>query len=151
MGPYFGKHRGSSLTLTKYAEIVLTSRRALSLAEMQAQFVLFAELFILLTGSDFNLDWPTLTCRDGGRPERFQLYFARHARSSASGSPRSANTLPELASTGMRLLGRLAISNLVFALCLFRALWDQIGIGLGLEGSDRASAADTAKTSGEGH
>lgn len=79
MGPYLGKQRGSSLTLTEYVEIVLTSRRPLSLEEMQAQFVLFADLFILLTGSDFNLDWPTLTYGDGGRPERFQLYFARHA------------------------------------------------------------------------
>ncbi len=78
MGPYLGKHRGPSLTLTEYAEIELTPKRALSLAEMQAQFVLFADLFILLTGSDYNLDWPTLTCGKGGQAQTFQLYFARH-------------------------------------------------------------------------
>jgi hypothetical protein len=31
-----------------------------------------------LTGSDYNLEWPTLTCGKEERPERFQLYFARH-------------------------------------------------------------------------
>lgn len=79
IGPYLGKQRGSSLTLTEYAEIVLTPNRAQSLAEMQALFVLFADLFILLTGSDFNLDWPALMCGEADRPEIFQLYFARHA------------------------------------------------------------------------
>lgn len=78
MGPYLGKHRGPSLTLTEYAEIVLTPKRGLSLAEMQAQFVLFADLFILLTGSDYNLDWPTLTCGKGDQAQTFQLYFTRH-------------------------------------------------------------------------
>lgn len=79
MGPYLGKHRDSSLSLTEYAEIVLTPKQALSLAEMQALFVLFADLFILLTGSDFNLDWPTLMCGEGDQAQRLQLYFARHA------------------------------------------------------------------------
>lgn len=79
MGPYRGKHHGSSLALTEYAEIVQIPHRALPLAGMQAQYVLFADLFLLLTGSDYSLDWPTLTCGEGDRPARFRLYFARHA------------------------------------------------------------------------
>jgi hypothetical protein len=78
MGPYLGKHSGASLTLTEYAEIVLIPHRALSPSDMQSQYVLFADLFVLLTGSDYNLDWPTLTCGTHGRAEQFQLYFARH-------------------------------------------------------------------------
>lgn len=78
MGPYVGKHLGSSLALTEYAEIVLVPHRRLSLAEMQAQYVLFADLFILLTGSDYNLDWPTLSYGAGDRVDRFHLYFAKH-------------------------------------------------------------------------
>jgi hypothetical protein len=78
IGPYLGKHHGSNLTLTEYAEIVLIPRQPLPLAAIQAQYVLFADLFVLLTGSDYSLDWPTLTCGEGERPERFQLYFARH-------------------------------------------------------------------------
>lgn len=79
IGPYLGKHRGSSLTLTEYADVVLIPRRALSLEELQAQYILFADLFILLTGSDFNLEWPILDRGEGDRPaEQFQLYFARH-------------------------------------------------------------------------
>jgi hypothetical protein len=78
MGPYLGKHHGSSLTLTEYAEIVQIPHRALPLAQMQAQYVLFADLFLLLTGSDYNLDWPILTCGDADRAPRFRLHFARH-------------------------------------------------------------------------
>jgi ApeA N-terminal domain 1 len=78
LGPYLGKHRGSLLTLTEYAEIVLIPQRPLPLAAIQAQYVLFADLFVLLTGSDYSLDWPMLTYDEGERPQRFQLYFARH-------------------------------------------------------------------------
>lgn len=88
-GPYRGKHSGPSLTLTEYAEIVLMPKPALSLAGMQAQFVLFADLFILLTGSDYNLDWPTLSCGEGDQAQSFQLYFARHtSRENESPGPR---------------------------------------------------------------
>jgi hypothetical protein len=45
---------------------------------MQAQYVLFADLFILLTGSDYSLDWPRLSCSAGDRVDHFHLYFARH-------------------------------------------------------------------------
>jgi ApeA N-terminal domain 1/Apea-like HEPN len=79
VGPYLGKHQGSSLTLTEYADVHLIPHRALPLEEMQAQYVLLADLFVLLTGSDFNLDWPTLTCGEGDRAPRFQFYFARHS------------------------------------------------------------------------
>jgi hypothetical protein len=78
MGPYLGKRLESSLTLTEYAEIVQIPQSALPLTQMQAQFVLFADLFLLLTGSDYNLDWPTLTCGEADRAPRFRLYFARH-------------------------------------------------------------------------
>lgn len=78
LGLNVGKHRRSSLALTEYAEIVLASDRSLSLADMQAQYMLIADLFILLTGSDYNLDWPTLSCGAGDRVDHFRLYFARH-------------------------------------------------------------------------
>jgi hypothetical protein len=79
MGPYLGKHHVSRLSLTEYAEVVRIPHRALPLGVMQAQYVLLADLFMLLTGSDYNLDWPILTCGDGEQAARFQFYFARHA------------------------------------------------------------------------
>jgi hypothetical protein len=46
--------------------------------EYDQSLKLFADLFILLTGSDYNLGWPTLSCREGESAQTFQLYFARH-------------------------------------------------------------------------
>jgi hypothetical protein len=77
IGPYLGKHRDSSLTLTEFADVALIPHGPLPLSDMQAQYVLFADLFILLTGSDFSLEWPILICGEGDEAERFQLYFAR--------------------------------------------------------------------------
>jgi ApeA N-terminal domain 1 len=76
-GPYLGTHRGSNLTLTEFVDVVFIPHQPLSLADMQAQFMLLADLLILLTGSDFNPDWPELSLGEGEQAERFQFYFTR--------------------------------------------------------------------------
>jgi hypothetical protein len=79
IGPYLGKFQNSSLKLTEYAELIQIPRKAMSLKDLEARYVLICDLFILLTGSDYNLDWPVGTCGEGEKKERFQLYFERFA------------------------------------------------------------------------
>jgi hypothetical protein len=79
IGPYRGKFRDSKIKLTEFAEINLIPRQAMSLKDLETRYVLLCDLFILLTGSDYNLDWPVGSCGEGVKEERFQLYFDRFA------------------------------------------------------------------------
>lgn len=74
-GPYPGTRRDSELTLTEFVVIRFLPEVSMSLEEMKNQYGMLADLFILLTGSDYNLDWPTLSI--GEDQERFRLYFVR--------------------------------------------------------------------------
>jgi hypothetical protein len=80
-GPYPGTHRSSELTLAEFVAIRFIPEISVPLEEMKNQYGMLADLFILLTGSDYNLGWPTLSVGKG--QERFRLYFVR-PQSSAS-------------------------------------------------------------------
>jgi hypothetical protein len=79
IGPYRGKFHNASLQLTEFAEVIQIPQQAMSLKDLEARYVLLSDFFILLTGSDFNLDWPVGTCGEGDKKQRFQLYFDRFA------------------------------------------------------------------------
>lgn len=78
-----------ALELRRSARIAFTPHCALSLSAMQAQFHLLADLLILLTGSQFALDWPELV--PSGQRELFRYYFVRQA--SADDPPKAHETV----------------------------------------------------------
>lgn len=80
-GPYHGNERRHGLTLTESASICYILKKRASLEEMKTQYGLIEDLFILLTDSDYCLDWPLLSCGKGKK--KYRLYFLRN-RSSAT-------------------------------------------------------------------
>jgi hypothetical protein len=72
-GPYFGKRRTRKLDLTESASITYTPKKTLTLDAVKKEHQLIGDLLILLTNSDYCLDWPTVAST---RPKRtYKLYF----------------------------------------------------------------------------
>jgi hypothetical protein len=63
------------VTLNEIATLVYRLRKSATLEEMQELYDLFQELFVLLTGSEYPLDWPALYL--GRERRRCKLYFYR--------------------------------------------------------------------------
>lgn len=76
-GPYLGKSRTRRLELVESASIEYIPRARLSLKEAKEQYCLLADLFIVLTGSSYRLDWPVLT--DAESDNRYQFVFMRQS------------------------------------------------------------------------
>jgi len=74
--PYFGTSRQKNLKLVESAAVKVTTKRTMSLKEAQDYHRNVEELLILLTASNYNLDWPTLYPR--GSKQRAKLYFSRY-------------------------------------------------------------------------
>ncbi len=72
-GPYFGSHRKRDLSLSQNASLVYSPGKAVTLSEVKTQFGLFADLFILLTGSEYCIDWPLIA---GGK-DTYKFYFLK--------------------------------------------------------------------------
>jgi hypothetical protein len=78
-GPMLGMSRSANLELKELGLIEFEPRKALSIDDMKAQYRLLSDLFILLTGSECNLDWPVLTSgKKKGRAWTF--YFLRNGQ-----------------------------------------------------------------------
>lgn len=76
-GPYFGKSRTRHLELVESASIEYVPKLRMSIEEAKRQYGLLADLFIVLTGSSYRLEWPVLT--DGERDNRYELVFMRQS------------------------------------------------------------------------
>jgi hypothetical protein len=83
-----------SLKQVAYARLSLNT--PITLNDLAAQFRTFEDLLKLLTGSDFELAWPSLTLSDGSR---YRWYFQRMRSQKAVEPPSHYNTVtvfPEL-------------------------------------------------------
>jgi ApeA N-terminal domain 1/Apea-like HEPN len=78
-GPMRGKGRSSDLKLKELARLEYVPRKAAAIADYKAQYGLLSDLFILLTGSDYALDWPVLVRREGRKVTAWQFIFARNS------------------------------------------------------------------------
>jgi hypothetical protein len=76
-GPYFGNSRCRRVELIESASIEYVPNVALSLEGAKQQYGLLSDLFIVLTGSSYRLDWPVLT--DGASDNRYQFIFMRQS------------------------------------------------------------------------
>jgi hypothetical protein len=82
LGPHFGVKKLHNLTLTESASIRYTPESSASLEDMKTQYGLVEDLFILLTDSDYCLDWPSVYLGQEMKP--CQFYFLRHHSSAAA-------------------------------------------------------------------
>lgn len=82
LAPFMSQKHMSEITLKERASIVLSLRRGVSLDEMKKQFCLTEDLLILLSGSDYCLDWPLVSISPKQQAHRF--YFLRHRSGAAA-------------------------------------------------------------------
>ena len=80
-GPYLGKQRMHSLALSEEASICYAPKQSTLLEEMKTLYGLMEDLFILLTDSDYCLDWPLISYT---KEESYRFYFLRHRSSSSA-------------------------------------------------------------------
>jgi hypothetical protein len=78
LGPMRGKSRLDDLKLKELGFLEYSPTKAISLEEIKTQYGLLSDLFILLTGSDYALDWPMLVRRRGRKKSAWQFFFLRH-------------------------------------------------------------------------
>ena len=81
MAPYASQKHMSEITLKERASVIYSPRRGITLDEVKKQFCLIEDLLILLTGSEYFLDWPLVSF--GLHKKTYRFYFLRH-RSRAS-------------------------------------------------------------------
>jgi hypothetical protein len=70
-----GMIRHHTVNLKETAALVYVLRKSATLQELQRLYDLFQDLFILLTGTEYPLDWPVFYL--GRNRERCKLYFYR--------------------------------------------------------------------------
>ena len=73
-GPLFGDSRNDTLHLREAASLLLKQDEPVTITQAVAHHRLLQDLFVLLTDSTYDLDWPTLVTRRG---QRCIMYFQR--------------------------------------------------------------------------
>ena len=76
-GPYLGKHRSNKLKLKETVSLTRSLEKPATLENMRMEFGLFEDLFVLLTNSEYPLQWPTIHWRDGKTKWEYKWYFLR--------------------------------------------------------------------------
>jgi hypothetical protein len=79
-GPLFTKTRHDSLALTESVILRFKRDRVVTIKEAEADYLILQDLFIMLTDSSYNLDWPTTAITD---QHHYKLYFYRDTNSAA--------------------------------------------------------------------
>ena len=79
--PFASQRRMSEIAFKERASLVYCPRRSVPLAEMKRQFCFIEDLLILLSGTEYCLDFPLVSF--GSKKKSYRFYFLRH-RSGAS-------------------------------------------------------------------
>jgi hypothetical protein len=83
-GPFPGTHRDDALSLKESASAIWTPARPSQLEELQTEYGLLEDLLILLTDSDYCLDWPVISLT---KDLHYKWYFLRHRGRAAVAAP----------------------------------------------------------------
>jgi hypothetical protein len=75
LGPYLGEQRMHNLAMNEEVSICYTPNKSILLEEVQTLYGLIEDLFILLTDSNYGLDWPQLSYETAKGD--CQFYFSR--------------------------------------------------------------------------
>ena len=74
-GPHPGNSRSDRMTLEESAFIEYVPNAPMSLGDLKEQYAIFTDLFLVLTGSTYRLEFPVVT--DATTNQRYQLVFRR--------------------------------------------------------------------------
>jgi hypothetical protein len=74
-GPHLGKSRRRELLINETVSLIYKLAKNISINEVKNTFGWIEDLFILLTGSDYCLEWPIISL---GKNKNITLYFTRH-------------------------------------------------------------------------
>lgn len=81
-GPFLGESTHHHLELREALTLVYTPSETSTAERLKKQYLLMSNLFLILTGSDYSLDWPTLVTGDTKETENHhRLYFLRSRNS----------------------------------------------------------------------
>ena len=83
LGPRSGRSRDNTLSLTEKASLVYCPKSPMNLEAMRQQFRELEDLFIIMTNSEYNFLWPTVSLVVGGKNHSFE-WFSYRKRSSAN-------------------------------------------------------------------
>ncbi|MBN3864629.1 hypothetical protein HCU66_20570 [Pseudomonas frederiksbergensis] len=84
LGPYFGHSNSHSVKITEKIYLKYLTKDKQSSADMQKCFSSISDLFLVLTGSDFSMEWPFITIEGKKNTLRtYKLYFLRSRTSAA--------------------------------------------------------------------
>jgi hypothetical protein len=81
-----GRVFGAALTLRETASAVLRFKSPLALEDLIAEYKLFEDLLLILTGSGYPLDWPWLSVP---KAAQCRLYFPKHGSKADSPPPKA--------------------------------------------------------------
>jgi hypothetical protein len=84
--PFPGKHRDDSLSLKESASLTWRPKRSLPLEDLKIEYGLLEDMFILLTDSDYCLDWPIISLTND---RHYKWYFLRHRSKESVAAPKS--------------------------------------------------------------
>jgi len=97
-GPYLGQSNSHSLSLTEQIDLNYLPKDKQSSADLRKCFSSISDLFLVLTGSDFSMEWPFITM--GGKKntlKTYKFYFLRSRTSAASPARHSSwLTFPDI-------------------------------------------------------
>lgn len=85
--PMFGSQKNYSIDIREAATLRYLSRSKKTSAELRKYFLSISDLLLVLTGSDYSVDWPFLTLGRSRKITRsYRLYFRRSRNTSAAPS-----------------------------------------------------------------
>lgn len=76
-GPMLGTHTDRAIELKETVSLSYRSNTLLSFEDMRTEFGLLQELVVLLTNSEFTLNWPSIKMRSGRKDRDYNFYFRR--------------------------------------------------------------------------
>lgn len=77
-GPAYGSHSFSELSITNHVGVEIQQSQLESISSNLREYKSFCHFMILLTGSDYNLEWPTVSSKVRGSTKKsFKVYTYR--------------------------------------------------------------------------
>jgi hypothetical protein len=122
LGPFFGQSKSHNLSITEKIDLKYLSKNRKSTSDMRKYFSSISDLFLVLTGSDFSMEWPVITIEQKkSTPKSYQLYFLR-SRTSAAPPVRHGSwlTFPDIRETFGQLFQQ------------WQTKWKDLGPGMSL-------------------
>lgn len=83
-GPAFGEQKNHSISIAEQVDLKYLSKTKKTTAELAKSFSSISDFFLVVTGSNYSMEWPSLMLgRTRNRMRTYKVYFARSRKSTA--------------------------------------------------------------------